>query len=178
MPLAIQTRLSFVLSFSFFFFESSTFFHKFAILLVTSFLPFFDGVAGDNVASSLARISFFCLDSGVLLFSRFPATVFLNGLRRGCELSEVNLRLNSISALDGDLLFGVGMIDLPPSATVFSPWLELECFKLDFELLELATLLALLILVVRPMEFCSPTGLPLSPCFEAERSLKADVLVW
>jgi hypothetical protein len=28
------------------------------------------------------------------------------------------------------------------------------------------------------MELCSPTGLPLSPCFEAERSLKAEVLVW
>ena len=46
LPLAIQIRLSVVLSFSFFFLESSTFFHRFAILLATSFLPFFEGVAG------------------------------------------------------------------------------------------------------------------------------------
>jgi len=78
-----------------------------------------------------------------------------------------------MSALDGDVLFGVGMMDLPPSATVFSPWVEFDGRKLDFELLVLPTLLTLLILVFLATGFCTPC-----PCFEADLSLSADVLVW
>ena len=54
----------------------------------------------------------------------------------------------------------------------------MDGLKLDLELLELATLLVLLILVVRTIVVGSPTALPLYPCFEADLSLNADVLVW
>ena len=70
------------------------------------------------------------------------------------------------------------MMEWPPSATVFSPWVELEGLKLDLELLELAMLLVLLMLVVRIIVLCSPTALPPWPCFEADLSLRAEVRVW
>ena len=77
-PLAIQILLSFVLSFSFFFFESSTFFHRFAILLVTSFLPFLDGVDGEEliIASGFWFSFDCCFVPGLLLFVAMEKAAF------------------------------------------------------------------------------------------------------
>ena len=94
------------------------------------------------------------------------------------RLSDANLLLNSMSELEGVLT----LVEAPPSATVFNPCIELDVLiiLLDFTLLvELATLLALLMLIFRisPLLPSCMFLLVLAPCLEVDLSLKADVLV-